>query len=353
MKSRLPTLVAIAVCSVCLLGCSKPSDGKSEPADGQASPKTATAEDQNPKGPVELKVKWTSGNRLVQRMDMTQQVITFAPRMPRPMTNDVTMGQDFAVSVLDERKDGGRDLELEFLSMQIQVTMGERSVLNFDSHGEASDDERSSMMAGFRQLVGLKIKVSVDASNQVEKVEGLQEFKSRILTNAPMQARALFEGIFSEDYFKQMVNYRQALPDKPVSPGDTWPMQAEIAMGALGLVQVEARYTFRKWEKREKRNCALLEYDGTIKMKPGKGGGFMGMNMSFDDSKTSGKSWFDPEAGMFVESAIKQDMKMVMTIPGQMQRGARTNFMTQPQTITNLMNQKITLKFAKEGGGNR
>jgi hypothetical protein len=343
MKMNRYTAFLAVTLTICLplLGCKKSETTQTQ------SEKAAAERVAIPSGPVELKLKWTVGSRIEQRMDVVQNSEIFIPRMPKPMKQEMTMGQEFALSVLKERPGGGYELELEFLGNQMMVMMGERTVVNFDSQGESTDDN-NPLAATFRKMVGARIKYLLDASNKVEKVEGLHDFRKRITTGAPNEAVAIFNSTFTEDYFKQMVNYAQNLPPKAVSIGDSWPVQIEMVLGPLGTMVVDLKYTFKGWDKREKRNCALLEYAGTINTKPGRGAGPLGMSISIEDGKSAGKSWFDPAAGLFVDSAIKQSMRMLMIMPDM--AGGKTNATPRTQTVTNLMTQTIAMKVVENSG---
>src|ERR1035437_5642149 len=83
-------LVAICLAlSLSWLGCKK-----SEPIIKARTP---------PSGPVELKLKWPVGSRMVQNLDLKQTSETQVPGMPNPMKQDMTMGQRYARSVLKVR----------------------------------------------------------------------------------------------------------------------------------------------------------------------------------------------------------------------------------------------------------
>lgn len=345
MKKTSAVLAGLLALGLPWVGCKKSEESKSE------SPKSAKEPAAKPSGPVELKLKLTVGSRVVQRMEVVQHSEMIMPRLPKPMKQEMTMGQEFALSVLKEREGGGHEVEIEFLANQMIVTMGERTLISFDSQGESTDDSNNPAAATFRKMVGARLKFLMDASNKLERIEGLEDFKKRLLTGTPKEMAGILSSVFSEDYFKQMAEHGQGLPPKPVNPGDTWPVQMEMVMGPLGTMVMDWTYTFKGWEKREKRRCALLEYTGTVKTKPGRSAGPMGMSIAIEDGTSSGKSWFDPEAGLFIDSAIKQDMRMLMTLPNM--AGGRTNAPPQTQTLTNVMNQKITVKVVETSGGEK
>jgi len=116
-------------------------------------------------------------------------------------------------------------------------------------------------------------------------------------------------------------------------------VQLDIAMGPMGTLIMDYTFTFQKWEQLGKRNCARLEFRGTIKSKPDENPTSTGMTMAIQDGNSSGVSWFDPELGKIIETSLNQDMTLAMTVPMTMHGKTFT------QAMTNVMNQVITIKL--------
>src|SRR6267142_1779909 len=128
------TIVALAIgvaVGLPIPGCKKSEDSKTT---ATASGDTVSKTDDR----VELKLKWPVGNRYIQRMDIVQSSEMTVPQAPQPVKQDVTMGG--------------------------------RSVMTFDSKGEAGDETRNPLAAMFRKMAGARILYLMDASNQVERV---------------------------------------------------------------------------------------------------------------------------------------------------------------------------------------
>ena len=335
-----PFLFALGVAlSLPLAGCKKSAPAQSSSGATPSDPAIKSDE------PVSLQPKWISGNRYVQHMDMEQNMELSMPQMPKPMKQETTMGQDYSVTVASERPGGGRDLELEILSVQMDVSRGGSPVMAFDSKGESLDDSKNPIASIFRALIGTRLKFALNASNRVEKIEGVKELNDRVAASAPAQTRGMLQGMLNEDYFRQMIDYSKYLPSQPVKPGDTWTTHPEIPTGPFGTLVMDLDYTFKGWEKHEKRDCALLEFSGPLKTKGEPGAGMMGMKMSLDGGNTTGKSWFDPQLGVMIEVAM--DMKMNLRIGLPAQGAAANNPAAQPQTMTAPLNQKITVKLVE------
>jgi hypothetical protein len=329
-KHVLLTIVTLAL-SLSWVGCNK--SGKLD----TASKFTA------PAGPVELKLKWPVGERVVQNIDMKINMEISMPNQPGSMKQDMNMGQKYALSVLKETAAGGREVELEFLSTRMTMAMGGKTMMDYDSTQKPSNDRKDPLTTAFQKtfqnIIGSKIQYFLDASNHVERIEGVDALVSRLTTGGRGDPTAGIKSMFNEGYLKQMVGDSRYMPSKPVQPGDTWPVQLDISMGELGTMEMNYNFTFQSWEQHGKRNCARLEFQGTVKTKPDQNSKPAGMTMNIQDGTSSGIAWFDPELGIVIETTINQDIKMTMTMPMN-QRGKAIN-----QTMTNIMSQAITVKL--------
>ena len=314
---------------------------KSEPADsGGVSPGAEKNAPGKSGQSVELKVKWSVGNRYVYRIDIDQAVRTKIPQMPKPVQQDITMAQTYALSVLAETNNGGRQLELEFLSQEFEVKMGEQTMMSFDSKGDASGDKQNPLAGPFRRMIGSRLTLILDSDNKVESVQGFDEWTDLVTSNSPPEAKGMISGIYNEDYVKQIADYTKWLPTKPIAIGDKWPSKVEVPAGPMGKLLLEANSTFKGWEEHDKRRCAMIESSGSLKSLPGQQAGPMG-KMAIDKGKTKGKNWFDPELGAVVETASEQTMSMKIDLPGQ--PGGKQA----AQPFSSDITQKVTVKLVE------
>ena len=330
--------------AVFVAGCKKSETAKTA-SGGSNSSEQASADDG---APVTLRVKWPVGNRYTQRMEVNGDTETRMPQSPKPMQQKIGMNQEYSITVLSERPKGGRELEFEVESAEIDVTMNGKAVVNLDTKAEADPAEGNSGLASFRQLVGTKIKFLIDASNQVEKVEGVQAFAAKAMAGSNPQGRAAMQSMFSEDYFKQMVDTQRALPPKPVKVGESWPYKEQIAIPTFGGMILDLTYTLKGWEQREKRKCAAIDFTGTMATGASTNTAQSAMSMKMESGKISGRTWFDPELGATVETALDQDLVMHITVPVPRPRTTNNPAAAQlpmTQTITNNTKQKVVIKL--------
>jgi len=297
-----------------------------------------------PSGPMELKVKWPAGEHIVQNLDFKQSSEISMPNQPTPIKQDMTMGQGYALSVLKANADGGHEVEMEFLSILMKMDMGGNTMVDYDSGKKSPGDSTNLMAVMFQKIIGAKLQYFMDASNRVERIEGVDALVDRLTSSGPADMTTGIKSMFNEGYFKQIMDSSRYLPSKPVQPGDTWPVQLEIPMGPIGTMEMNYTVTFQSWEQHGKRTCARLEFEGTLKSKPDSNSKPAGMTMTISDGNASGVSWFDPELGTIIETTANQDMKMNMTMT--MPANPRGNTAAgKTQTFTSLMKQVVTVKL--------
>ena len=330
MKMNLFLIIVTLASGLFCAGCNK--SGKLDKAS------TFTA----PTGPVELKLKWPVGQRAVQSFNLKQTSEITVPNQPNPMKQDLIMGQEYALTVSKQDADGGHEMEMEFLSVRMMMSMDGKSMVDYDSAKKSPSDSANPVAAMFQKIIGAKIQYFMDASNHVARIEGVDALMGRLTTGGPGDMTASLKSMFNEGYFKQMIG-GQHLPDKPVQPGDTWPIQLGITMGTLGELGLDYTVTFSSWEQHGKRLCARLEFQGTVKSKSDPNSKTAGMTMSISDGNSSGTSWFDPELGMVIDTTVNQDMTLNMTLPVNPRGNPGAAGKT--QTITSVMKQEITIKM--------
>ena len=336
------TFAIFSLCLTLLLpltGCKKSGES------GAQSGGPAAGGSRRPDEAARLQIKWPVGNRYVERMELKQNSEMVMPQMPQPMKQELTMGEEYALSVLQERAGGGRELEMEFLAIQMNMSAGGQPPMAFDSKGAAIDEESNPLAGALRKMIGSRLKLLTDASNQVEEIEGFNEFFAKVSVGLPPQVQGMMSGMLSEDQLKQMAGQglSHMLPDKPVKPGDSWPVNFDLSGGPIGTINLDLNYSFKRWEDHEKRNCALLDFGGTMTSKDGQTAGPMGVKVVIENGSMSGKTWFDPDLGMAVGSDIDQVMKLLITFPQP--QGAAANPGVTGGSMTNQLVQKITVKL--------
>jgi hypothetical protein len=285
MKKAITFLLLLS-CLVCFIGCGR--------------------------GAVDMKLKYEVGKRYNQRITIAQdQTMNMGERT---MEMSMQQTQDVAMSVLRAREEGGYDIEMEWLSIAMHMNMGVMAI-SYDSNNP--NDANNPLVDSIGLLVGSKVTFTLDSSNQIVSVTGMDSLMKKVMELEDLQAIGMFRQMFSDDALKQMMNQgmAQGLPDHPVAVGDTWPYSAEVTLGTMGTIHVKADYLFEGWEDRDGHRCALLTHTGTITMDPSSGSNPMGLTMSITEGDSTGKTWFDPALGQAVEMEATQNMLLNLSGP--------------------------------------
>jgi hypothetical protein len=296
-----------------------------------------------PSGPVELKIKWPLGERVEQDLDMKQKMDINIPGQPAPMHQETTMGQGFGLTVLQALPDGGTEVEMDFLSARMSSKMGEKTLVDYDSTKKAAPGAANPVADMFGKIIGSKIQFFLDASNGVQRVEGVDDMIKRMSVGAQAQALAPLKSLYSEVYFKQMMSANQFMPTNAVQPGDTWPIHMEFPMAGMGSIVMNYDVNFARWEMHGARNCARLEFSGALQIKPDPNAKPGAMVITIPEGNTYGASWFDPELGITIDTTMNQTMTMVIQLP---QNPKAKPGAPKGMTMTNQMTQVMTIKLA-------
>ena len=322
-------ITAALAASLCWVGCNK--SGKLN-----ETSKVAT-----PAGPVELKLKWTVGEHIAQSLAVKMNMEISGANLPNPIHQDITLGEDYGLNVLSADANGGHEVEMEFLGIRMKLEQGGKTMIDYDSATKSSkagnNPDLAAMEKIFQNVVGAKIQYFLDASNQVQRIEGVDALTRQLAAGGRADSANSMKSMFSDDSLKQMIS-GQHLPPKPVQPGDSWPVQMDMAMGDLGTMAMDYTFSFARWETHGKRTCARLEFQGSMKSKNLPGPASSGTTVSIQDGDSSGVAWFDPELGMVIETIMNQDMNGNVTVPAY-GRGKNAT-----QTMTIAMKQAITMK---------
>jgi hypothetical protein len=296
-----------------------------------------------PTGPVQLVQKWTDGEQIVKHIDMKMNMVINVPNLPNPVNQDVTLTEKYGLTVSKPDSSGAK-VEMEFLSLRMVSSQAGRTNFNYDSDvkADAAKDPASAAIAkGLDNLIGAKLDFFLNATNGVDRIEGIDTMTDRLSSGGPAMNNSGIKNMFNKGTLQQMIGESRYLPPQPVQPGDTWPIQMEEDLGEMGSLTVSNNITFAQWEKHGPRLCARLEFDGTYQGKPSENPNSMGVSMAIQDGTTSGVSWFDPELGTTIDADVNQDLTMSITVPMPARGGGKPT----PQTMKMAMHQVLNVKL--------
>ena len=326
MKKIIVMLLLVAVAGgVLLSGCSKPKTPAASPGGGTNSSAAAAASD----SPVDMKIKWTAGKTFAMRMEMNMSTEMKVPNQPDPVKQDIKLTQNFNLSALKKLDNNGWELELEFENETMDVAVGARSVLSFDSAENPAQETNNPVAPILRAMIGARLQYFTDASGKVEKMGGVDDLMKRITAAGTSQQRGMFQQMFSEDTLKRYGSFSEALPNRIVNIDESWSVKNDI-VSPIGTLTMDMKYTFKNWEQHGDRMCAHVDATGNITSKT-TSAAEVGAMVEIEKGEISGEFWFDPDMGMIVDVLNNQDMTMKIT--------------TRTQTMTQKLHQKVRVSL--------
>ena len=262
-------------------------------------------------GPVEMQMKWLAGKRYVMHREETQTSETKEPNQSKPVKQVQKMTQDFNFTLVGELDHGGRELQLEFESLALEVVVGDRKAFSADSAQSSAQDARNPVGARLRKMVGAHLQYFTDANGKVEKMEGYQELVNRVAGENPKE-QAAFTDLFRENGLKEYGTIAEdTTSSRVVKLGDSWAKHLEQPSNG-GMINVDVKSTFENWEQHADRKCMRIKLTGSFSSQAG-----ANFPVKIEKGRFSGEAWFDPDLGMVVETALDEDMIAKITRQGQ------------------------------------
>jgi RNA polymerase sigma factor (sigma-70 family) len=262
-------------------------------------------------GPVDMRIRWVVGKKYGVRKEFKQSTETQVPGQPQPIGSEVNVGQDLDFSVRQELPGGGRQLEMQFADVTLDVAQGSRKLLSFDSTQSPAQDAENPIAPMFRLLQSAHIQYFTDANGSVEKVEGVDDLLSRTAGTGKSPVQAVFREIFNENTLKQYGNLAELMPNRTVNIGDQWSLKKDVP-SLSGVLTLDMKLTFKNWEPLNGRQCAHIQMAGTLSTKTISTAS--GAAVAIKKGEISGDVWFDPELGMIVAESSDQTLKLDVTI---------------------------------------
>jgi len=294
-----------------------------------------------PTGPVQLKQHWQAGERVQKTFGLNMTSDITVPNRPQPIKQITSVDEGWTVNILKDNPDGSHDGEMELNTIRMKLEQNGKTLIDYDSENKSATPDKNpdivAVQKALADVAGTKLQFTIDVTNHVDNIIGAEELRNRLAAKGGNNSG--MSSMFNDAYLRQMIGATESLPDKPVQPGDTWPVHLQISLGDMGNIATDYDFNLAKWETHGQRLCGRLEFQGTLKGTPNAGAKNSGLSMLLQDGTTSGVSWFDPELGLVVEANLNQDLTMLMSMPVNVRGKSMT------LNMTNLMHQVITVKL--------
>ena len=268
---------------------------------------------------VELKQRWIAGKHYFQTMQSTQ--LTTIDMGVQKMENKSVTTMEMSLAVR-AHEDGARKrvtIKYERVAMAMEMN-GQKMGFDSAKPGEGTDPLGLAKTLG--ATVGKELKVLLSATDDITEVENYDEF---VKAFPPSSIPGMdMSKMFSKDSMAQMMKQGalQAMPGKPVKPGDSWPFTTSVELPQMGKVAVKGTYTFKGMADRGGAPCAEIAAAGEISLDMAKpdagsptGAALAQLGMKVEGGTLKGTVWFDPKLGFAREAQLTQEMSMTMKNP--------------------------------------
>ncbi len=264
--------------------------------------------------PVEMQIQWLTGKKYLMHKEDIQTMETKDPGQAKPVKQVQKKTEDFCFYPVRKLDNGGWQLQLEFESLALAVTMGDRKVFEADSTQKPAQDARNPVGARLRKMTGARLEYFTDANGKVEKMNGYQELVTRV-AGGNQQEQAAFKDLFDEISLEKYGSVGEdTTPRRVVKPGDHWLIRLKVPSNA-GNLNVDIKCAFKNWEQRADHKCMRITFTGSISAEAGSD--TSPLRAKIEKGKISGDVWFDPQLGMMVESAQDVNAQLKINQKGQ------------------------------------
>ncbi len=268
---------------------------------------------------VELKQRWIAGKQYFQTMQSTQGTTIDLGAQKIEQKTSTTMEMSLAVR---PHEDGTRKrvtIKYERVAMSMDMN-GQKMGFDSAKPGEGTDPLGLAKTLG--GTVGKELKVLLTATDDIGEVENYDEFVKNFPAS-PIPGMDMSK-MFNKDSMAQMMKQGalQAMPGKPVVPGDSWPFTTSVDLPQMGKVAVKGTYTFKGLKEHGGVSCAEIATEGTIALDMAKadpsspaGAALAQLGMKVEGGTLKGTVWFDPKLGFARDAQLVQEMNMTMKNP--------------------------------------
>jgi Family of unknown function (DUF6263) len=268
---------------------------------------------------VELKQRWIAGKQYFQTLQSSQSTTMDMGAQKIEQKTTTTMEMSMAVR---PHEDGTRKrvtVKYDRVAMNMEMN-GQKMGFDSAKPGEGTDPLGLAKTLG--GTVGKELKVLLTAADEISEVENYDTFVKN-LAPSPIPGMDMAK-MFTKESMAQMMKQGalQALPGKPVKPGDTWPFTTEVELPQMGKVAVKGTYTFKGMVEHGGAACAEIATVGEISLDMTKadastptGAALAQLGMKVEGGSLKGTVWFDPKLGFSRDAQLTQEMNMSINNP--------------------------------------
>ena len=177
-----------------------------------------------------------------------QELTTVTKQTMKVMGMDITQNntQTFIFSWTPKEQDATTKnwiITQKLIAVKMNTEIGGVQT-SYDSTATGAQASSNALGEFFKALVGSEFKITLTPELKIIKIEGRDEFVSKLVRANPTM-EAILKQILGDEALKQMADPAfAAIPNKPVKKGDTWERKLSLNMGPIGTYDTTNKYTY-------------------------------------------------------------------------------------------------------------
>ncbi len=176
-----------------------------------------------------------------------QELTTVTKQTMKVMGMDITQNntQTFIFSWTPKEQDATKNwiITQKLIAVKMNTEIGGVTT-SYDSTATGTQATNNALGEFFKALVGSEFKITLTPELKIIKIEGRDEFVSKLVRANPTM-EAILKQILGDEALKQMADPAfAAIPNKPVKKGDTWERKLNLNMGPIGTYDTTNTYTY-------------------------------------------------------------------------------------------------------------
>jgi hypothetical protein len=176
-----------------------------------------------------------------------QELTTVTKQTMKVMGMDITQNntQTFIFSWTPKEQDAAKNwiITQKLIAVKMDTEIG-GAVTKYDSTATGAQATNNALGEFFKALVGSEFKITLTPELKIIKIEGRDEFVSKLVRANPTM-EAILKQILGDEALKQMADPAfAAIPPKAVKKGETWERKLNLNMGPIGTYDTTNTYTY-------------------------------------------------------------------------------------------------------------
>ncbi|MBI1191455.1 MAG: hypothetical protein GC200_12340 [Tepidisphaera sp.] len=247
------------------------------------------------RGPeVDLRPKFKKGEEIRFTLNLDSSGKQVVPGTTDQTSSSTSQQIGLLLRVRDANPETGASLDLVYESFKMNVKAPTGDV-SFDSSKPADKDDPTDQV--LRSIVGLTLKVKVNADGDITSVEGGGDGLAGALAGQ-FTGADMIKGVFGPVF--------SVKPGKPkAAVGESWTTE-DVLQGGAASTRVKMTHTLKSVQG----SNANIDIKGTVTIDPSSGA----MKAAVKESSVSGRAVWDIESGMLAR--LETDQKLTIETKG-------------------------------------